>query len=111
MRRRGVRADVRVTIDEIMEIMPGPDFPTGGIIMGSEGIREAYLTGRGKCVVRGVAEIVEEGRTPQIIITEIPFQVNKARLIESIAGHVREKRIEGIRMLEVRYFSPKARFR
>ena len=82
--------------EELMQIMPGPDFPTGGIIMGSEGIREAYLTGRGKCVVRGVAEIVEEGRTPQIIITEIPFQVNKARLIESIAGHVREKRIEGI---------------
>jgi DNA gyrase subunit A len=85
-----------VSTEELMQIMPGPDFPTGGIIMGSEGIREAYLTGRGKCVVRGVAEIVEEGRTPQIIITEIPFQVNKARLIESIAGHVREKRIEGI---------------
>ena len=85
-----------VSTEELMQIMPGPDFPTGGIIMGSEGIREAYLTGRGKCVVRGVAEIVEEGRTPQIIITEIPFQVNKARLIESIAGHVHEKRIEGI---------------
>lgn len=85
-----------VSTEELMQIMPGPDFPTGGIIMGSEGIRDAYLTGRGKCVVRGVAEIVEEGRTPQIIITEIPFQVNKARLIESIAGHVREKRIEGI---------------
>lgn len=79
-----------------MQIMPGPDFPTGGIIMGTKGIRDAYLTGRGKCVIRGVAEIDEEGRTPQIIITEIPFQVNKARLIEHIADLVRDKKIEGI---------------
>ena len=85
-----------VSTEELMQIMPGPDFPTGGVIMGTEGVRDAYLTGRGKCVVRGVAEIVEEGRTQQIIITEIPFQVNKARLIENIAGHVREKRVEGI---------------
>jgi len=81
---------------DLMQIMPGPDFPTGGIIMGSAGVRDAYLTGRGRCVVRGVAEIEEEGRTPQIIITEIPFQVNKARLIEHIATLVRDKRIEGI---------------
>ncbi|MFA5613038.1 MAG: DNA gyrase subunit A [Methanoculleus sp.] len=81
---------------DLMRIMPGPDFPTGGIIMGSAGVRDAYLTGRGRCVVRGVAEIEEEGRTPQIIITEIPFQVNKARLIEHIATLVRDKRIEGI---------------
>jgi len=79
-----------------MRIIPGPDFPTGGIMMGTGGVRDAYLTGRGKCVVRGVVEIEEKGRTPQIIISEIPFQVNKARLIENIAGHVRDKRIEGI---------------
>ena len=82
--------------EELMRIMPGPDFPTGGVIMGTDGVRDAYLTGRGKCVVRGIAEIEEEGRTPQIIITEIPFQVNKARLIEHIASLVRDKRIEGI---------------
>jgi DNA gyrase subunit A len=81
---------------ELMRIMPGPDFPTGGIIMGTEGIRDAYLTGRGKCVIRGVAEIEEEGRTPRIVITEIPYQVNKARLIEHIASLVRDRKIEGI---------------
>ena len=85
-----------VSTEELMRIMPGPDFPTGGIMMGTQGVRDAYLTGRGKCVVRGVVEIEEEGRTPRIIISEIPFQVNKARLIENIAGHVRDKRIEGI---------------
>ncbi|MCK8519445.1 DNA gyrase subunit A [Methanoculleus sp. 7T] len=88
--------DAGVSTEELMRIMPGPDFPTGGVIMGTEGIRDAYLTGRGKCVVRGIAEIEEEGRTPQIIITEIPFQVNKARLIEHIASLVRDKRVEGI---------------
>lgn len=88
--------DPGISTEELMRIMPGPDFPTGGIMMGTAGIREAYLTGRGKCVVRGVAEIVDEGRTPQIIITEIPYQVNKARLIEHIATLVRDKRIEGI---------------
>lgn len=85
-----------LSTDELMRIMPGPDFPTGGIIMGTEGIRDAYLTGRGKCVIRGVAEIEEEGRTPRIVITEIPYQVNKARLIEHIASLVRDRRIEGI---------------
>jgi len=85
-----------ISTEELMRIMPGPDFPTGGVIMGTDGVRDAYLTGRGKCVVRGIAEIEEEGRTPQIIITEIPFQVNKARLIEHIANLVRDKRIEGI---------------
>jgi len=85
-----------ISTEELMRIMPGPDFPTGGIIMGTEGVRDAYLTGRGRCVVRGIAEIEEEGRTPQIIITEIPFQVNKARLIEHIANLVRDKRVEGI---------------
>ncbi|MDN7023900.1 DNA gyrase subunit A [Methanoculleus sp. FWC-SCC1] len=84
------------SVDELMRIMPAPDFPTGGIIMGTEGIRDAYLTGRGKCVVRGVAEIEEEGRNPRIIISEIPYQVNKARLIEHIAGLVRDKKLDGI---------------
>ncbi|HOI14628.1 MAG TPA: DNA gyrase subunit A, partial [Methanoculleus sp.] len=85
-----------ISTEELMRFMPGPDFPTGGIMMGTAGVRDAYLTGRGKCVVRGVAEIEEEGRTQQIIITEIPYQVNKARLIEHIASLVRDKRIEGI---------------
>jgi len=85
----------QTSVEDLMKIMPGPDFPTGGIIMGTDGIKEAYLTGRGKCVVRGVAEIIED-RNPQIIISEIPFQVNKSRLIEHIAGLVRDKRIEGI---------------
>ncbi len=84
-----------VTIDELMQIMPAPDFPTGGIILGREGIRSAYHTGRGRIRVRGVAEI-EEGKKTQIIISEIPYQVNKARLIEQIADLVRDKKIEGI---------------
>ncbi|HDR72788.1 MAG TPA: DNA gyrase subunit A [Methanoculleus sp.] len=84
-----------VTIDELMQIMPAPDFPTGGIILGREGIRSAYQTGRGRIRVRGVAEIEEDKKT-QIIISEIPYQVNKARLIEQIADLVRDKKIEGI---------------
>jgi len=84
-------------LDVLMQHLPGPDFPTGGIIMGSEGIRSAYLTGQGKVVIRGVAEVEDRGsRGERIIITEIPFQVNKARLIEHIAELVREKKIEGI---------------
>lgn len=84
----------------LMEHVKGPDFPTAGIIMGRAGIRAAYATGRGKITLRGRAEIEEKknGRT-QIIITEIPYMVNKARLIESIADHVKEKRIEGISYL------------
>lgn len=84
------------TVFELMQIMPGPDFPTGGIIMGTEGIQNAYLSGQGKLTVRGVAEIDESGKRDQIIITEIPYQVNKAKLIEHIADLVRDKRIEGI---------------
>jgi DNA gyrase subunit A len=87
----------QVTIDDLMREMPGPDFPTGGVIMGNEGIRSAYLTGQGKVIVRGVTEIEDEGsKTSRIIITELPFQVNKARLIEKIATLVKEKRIDGI---------------
>ncbi len=84
------------TVSDLMRIMPGPDFPTGGIIMGTDGIQNAYLTGQGKLTVRGVAEIDESGKRNQIVITEIPYQVNKAKLIEHIAELVKEKRIEGI---------------
>ncbi len=84
------------TVDDLMHHLPGPDFPTGGVIMGNDGIRSAYHTGYGKLTVRGVAEIDETGKREQIIVTEIPYQVNKARLIEHIAELVREKRIEGI---------------
>jgi len=83
--------------EALMQHLPGPDFPTGGVIMGTEGIRSAYLTGQGKVTVRGVAEIEDRGgRGERIIITEIPFQVNKAKLIEHVATLVREKKIEGI---------------
>ena len=89
--------DPDVTVDELMQVMPGPDFPTGGIIMGNEGVRAAYKTGHGKVIIRGVAEIEERGtKGERIIITEIPYQVNKARLIEHIANLVKDKKIEGI---------------
>ncbi len=86
-----------VELSELMEYIKGPDFPTGGIIMGHSGIRAAYATGRGKITVRAKTEIVEgkNGRF-KIIVTELPYQVNKARLIESIADMVKDKKIEGI---------------
>ena len=85
------------TLDELMECIKGPDFPTGGIIMGRSGIRAAYATGRGKITVRAKAEIVERGNNRyQIVVTELPYQVNKARLIENISDLVKEKRLEGI---------------
>lgn len=89
------------TLEEIMEYIKGPDFPTAGIIMGRSGIRAAYATGRGKITVRARTEIVEDtnGRF-KIVITELPYQVNKARLHESIADLVKEKRIEGITRVE-----------
>lgn len=89
------------SVADLMEYIPGPDFPTGATIMGRSGIRAAYATGRGKIVVRAKAEIVEEknGRF-KIIVTELPYQVNKARLIESIADMVKDKRIEGISNIE-----------
>ena len=85
-------------LDDIMEHIKGPDFPTSGIIMGRAGIRAAYATGRGKITLRGRAEIVENEKNGrfQIIITELPYQVNKARLIESIADLHKDKRIEGL---------------
>ena len=86
------------TLEELMEHIKGPDFPTAGIIMGRAGIRAAYATGRGKITVRARTEIVENEKTGRfsIVVTELPYQVNKARLIESIADLVKEKRIEGI---------------
>ena len=88
-------------LDELMQYIKGPDFPTGAIIMGRAGIRAAYATGRGRITVRARAEIEEEknGRF-SIVVTEIPYQVNKARLIESIATLVKEKRIDGISNVE-----------
>ena len=89
--------DPDIDLAGLMEYIKGPDFPTGGIIMGRSGIRAAYATGRGKITLRGRAEIVEKknGRF-EILITEIPYMVNKTRLIESIADLVKDKRIEGI---------------
>lgn len=84
------------TIEEIMTKIQGPDFPTGGIIMGYSGIRSAYYTGRGKIILRGRAEIVEENNHTRIIISEIPYMVNKARLYGSIGELARDKRIDGI---------------
>ena len=84
-------------LDEIMQHIKGPDFPTAGIIMGARGIREAYATGRGKIYVRARAEIVEtKGDRFKIVVTEIPYGVNKARLITRIADLVKEKRLEGV---------------
>ncbi|MCL2033653.1 MAG: DNA gyrase subunit A [Oscillospiraceae bacterium] len=86
------------TLDDLMVHIKGPDFPTAGIIMGHAGMRSAYATGRGKIVLRGRAEIVENEKTnkTQIVITELPYTVNKARLIEHIAELVKDKRIETI---------------
>lgn len=91
----------QATLEDVMQYIKGPDFPTGGIIMGRSGIRAAYATGRGRIQVRARAEIEEEknGRF-KIVVTELPYQVNKARLIESIADLVKEKRLEGISNIE-----------
>ncbi len=89
--------DREATIEEILDIVKGPDFPTGGMILGTRGIEEAYRTGRGKIRVRAVTNIetLPNGKS-QIIVTELPYMVNKARLIEKIAELVREKKIDGI---------------
>ena len=84
------------TLDELMQSIKGPDFPTGGIIMGRSGIRAAYGTGRGKITLRSKTSIEEIKGRNCIIVTEIPYMVNKARLVESIADLVKEKRIDGI---------------
>lgn len=83
-------------IDDLMEHISGPDFPTGGIIYGKQGIEDAYRTGRGRVVVRGKVHMEEVKDRERIVITEIPYQVNKSKLIENIAALVREKRVEGI---------------
>jgi len=86
-----------ITTDELMEIIPGPDFPTGGIILGRSGIRRAYETGRGSIIVRGKVEIEQKSSGKEVILVhELPYQVNKARLIEKIAEYVRDKKIDGI---------------
>lgn len=86
------------TIDEIVEVMPGPDFPTGGIVYGTNDLRAAYATGRGGVVVRAKTDIIEGKKdTAVIIVSEIPYLVNKSSLIEKIADLVREKKLEGIR--------------
>jgi len=87
------------TDDELCDIVKGPDFPTGGEILGTEAIREAYKTGRGSITMRGKAEIIEERGKHKIIITEIPYQVYKGRIVESIAEAHAEKRIQGISAL------------
>jgi len=86
-----------ITIPELMETIKGPDFPTGGLILGRRGIQEAFETGRGRIVVRAVTEIEQHSNNRQrIVVTELPYQVNKARLLEKIAQMVKDKRMEGI---------------
>ncbi len=89
--------NAEISVDELMEFISGPDFPTGGIINGRAGIVQAYRTGRGRIYVRGKAHVEEEANgRERIVITEIPYQLNKARLVEKIAELVKEKRLEGI---------------
>lgn len=95
----GVQALIRnpdITSLELMDYVKGPDFPTAGFVMGHSGIRQAYTTGRGSVTMRARAEIEENGGKARIVVHELPYQVNKARLVEKIAELVREKKIEGI---------------
>ncbi|HUH07802.1 MAG TPA: DNA gyrase subunit A, partial [Egibacteraceae bacterium] len=92
-------ADPDITLDELMRIVPGPDFPTGALIMGAGPIREAYETGRGAIKMRAVSEIEETDKGDRIVVTELPYQVNKANLAVKIAELVRDRRINGIRDL------------
>ena len=85
-----------ITVEELMKIIPAPDFPTGGIMMGRVGIRNAYKTGKGSILLRAKTEIEEHDGRQRIIVTELPYQVNKAKLVETIAGMVKDKRLEGI---------------
>ena len=92
-----VMRNPEVTTEELMEIVPGPDFPTGALIMGRAGIRDAYMTGRGSVMMRAKAEVVTDSKDREsIIITEIPYQVNKAQLLERVGELVNEKTIEGV---------------
>src|SRR5206468_6250454 len=88
--------DPDVTVDQLMEIIPGPDFPTGGIICGRQGILDGYRTGRGKIALRARVKIDEEHKPPQIIIQEVPYQQTRNRLAESIGELVKDERIKGI---------------
>lgn len=95
----GVKALIdnpEITVDELIEIIPGPDLPTGAQICGTEGIKKAYRTGRGSVTMRGVATVEESGNRERIVITEIPYQVNKANMLEQIANLVRNKKVDGI---------------
>ena len=85
-----------MSIEEIMEYIKGPDFPTGGLIMGTKGIKNAYTTGRGKVIMRGRTEIEQVKSRSRIIITELPYMVNKAKLVKDIANLVKQKKVEGI---------------
>jgi DNA gyrase subunit A len=95
----------QITIEELMEVLPGPDFPTGGIICGREGIKKAYETGKGIIVLRGKVEIEEEKNKTNIVIKEIPYEVNKANLVEEIANLIENGKLRGI--VEVRDESDK----
>jgi DNA gyrase subunit A len=98
-----------IDIAELIDYLPGPDFPTAGIINGTRGVREAYMTGRGRVHIRARAEVETDDKSGQqrIIVNELPYQVNKARLMEKIADLVREKKIEGISPSEFRDESDK----
>jgi DNA gyrase subunit A len=85
-----------LTLEEVMEIVPAPDFPTGGIIMGRAGVRSAFETGRGSIVIRSKTEIEPNANRERIVIHELPYQVNKAQLLERIGELVRDKIVEGI---------------
>lgn len=85
-----------ITIEELIQILPAPDYPTGGLILGTKGIANAYTTGKGNIVVRARTEIEDDGNRSRIIVSEIPYQVNKAELIIAIADLVKNKRVEGI---------------
>jgi DNA gyrase subunit A len=88
--------DNNIEITDLLSVVKGPDFPTGAMVLGTHGIKSAYLTGRGSIIIRGRTEIEEIGNRQAIIITEMPYMVNKAKLVEKIADLVREKRVEGI---------------
>ncbi|MCL2675452.1 MAG: DNA gyrase subunit A [Firmicutes bacterium] len=95
----GVKAlieDPEISIDDLMKHIPAPDFPTGGIILGRAGVRQAYRTGRGGIVVRAKCDIQEENGRQRVVVTELPYQVNKAELIKKIADLVKEKKVDGI---------------
>lgn len=85
-----------ITVEELMKIIPAPDFPTGGIMMGRVGVRNAYKTGKGSILLRAKTEIEDHDGRQRIIVTELPYQVNKAKLVETIAGMVKDKKLEGI---------------